>query len=79
MWHSSTLIKCALFNPIENGWEKFAGTLRPHWYDGEPTPLSVEDVLVVTSNSEKNNDDGSEIENESEHDTETDDSDNENQ
>ena len=56
MWHNATSIKCTLFDATENGWEVCNNKLRPRWFEGDPTPLAVEDVLTVTSETNENDD-----------------------
>ena len=64
MWHNAT--KCTLFIATENGWEICNKELRPRWFEGDRTPLVVEDVLIVTSKTENEDD---EINNEDDEDS----------
>ena len=54
MWHNSTLITCTLFNATENRWAVCNNKLRPRWFEGDPTPLAVEDLLTVTTETNEN-------------------------
>ena len=67
MWHNTILIKCTLLNAIGNGWEVCYNKLRPRWLEEDPTPLAVEGVLTVTSETNENDDD--EISNEEDEDS----------
>ncbi|CAH2109151.1 unnamed protein product [Euphydryas editha] len=45
MWQNATEPRCVKFNPEEYGWSVIDGNFKPTWFIGDPTPMTVEEIL----------------------------------
>ncbi|XP_044733228.1 acidic leucine-rich nuclear phosphoprotein 32 family member A-like [Chrysoperla carnea] len=45
MWTNATDPCCVNLNPEDCGWKLIENTLQPTWFIGDPTPMTVEDIL----------------------------------
>lgn len=54
MWLSATEVKCQKYEPENCGWilDSSTQSLQPKWFEGEPTPLTIEDIIKTTNTSD---------------------------
>lgn len=62
MWTKATDPCCVNLNPENCGWNLIKGALKPTWFIGDPTPMTVEEIL---SESNGNNFEDKEVTDES--------------
>ena len=56
MWQNATEKNCTVLNYESYGWVCENEVLQPVWYEGDPTPLNVEDILQEKDDDNFNND-----------------------
>ncbi|XP_025986389.2 glutamic acid-rich protein-like [Solenopsis invicta] len=56
MWLDATSETCVKFKSEECGWIVVNDKLTPLWFHGDPTPLRVEDILVIEHNDSDDED-----------------------
>ena len=47
MWQNATEANCINFSPEQCGWTVNDNKIKPLWFEGDPTPLLVEDIVMV--------------------------------
>lgn len=47
MWQNATEANCVNFLPEQCGWTVNDNKIEPLWFEGDPTPLLVEDIVMV--------------------------------
>ena len=57
MWQNATDASCSKYNPTECGWLLKDEKLEPLWFEGDPTPLLVEDIVLNDEDEEEEEDD----------------------
>lgn len=51
IWTNATDPCCVKLNPEDCGWILIENTLKPIWFIGDPTPMTVEDILSEPNNN----------------------------
>lgn len=56
MWQNATEANNLKFAPEQCGWEVNDNKIEPLWFEGEPTPLLVEEIVMVEPNDNDDDD-----------------------
>lgn len=46
MWQNATKQECIILDINQCGWEKTDDTIKPIWFGGDPTPLTIDDISM---------------------------------
>lgn len=52
MWQNATEVNCVKLLPEQCGWIVDDDKIEPLWFEGEPTPLLVEDIVLVETDED---------------------------
>lgn len=57
MWQHSTDPKCIKLSVEDCGWIMKNEMCEPLWFEGEPSPLNIDDILIKDDNFESDDED----------------------